>query len=201
MMKNAIFLDKDGTLIQDVPYNVDPGRIVLVSDAGETLSRLQKAGYKLIVVSNQAGIARGYFEEKALEDVKVRLQELLQWWHVHLDGFYYCPHLPSGTVATYAQECNCRKPLPGMLVQAAQEHNISLEDAWMIGDILHDVEAGNRAGCRTILINNGNETEWIPGDFRTPTFTVRSLAEAADIILAMSVRHASQQAIHSSTHP
>lgn len=199
MRQGAIFLDKDGTLIPDIPYNVDPARIELFPDAGQALFRLQTAGYHIIVVSNQSGVARGFFSERDLKAVQVQLEELLQKWHVRLDGFYYCPHLPSGTVSSYALDCDCRKPLPGMLMQAAQEQSISLEDSWMIGDILNDVEAGNRAGCRTILINNGNETEWIPGDFRTPSFIANSLMEAADIILSKSINYTRAHVVHTHT--
>lgn len=184
MSRRAVFLDKDGTLIPDIPYNVDPGRIQLYPDAGLALQQLHGAGYQLLVISNQAGVARGYFAETALPAVADRLQALLAEFQVSLSGFYYCPHHPAGTVPEYTRPCACRKPAPGLLLQAAAEHQLSLPDSWMIGDILNDVEAGNRAGCRTILLDRGHETEWLPGDFRTPSFTVRSLAEAAAVILA-----------------
>ncbi len=182
-MNKAIFLDKDGTLIHDVPYNVDPERIQLQPGAGQCLKALQQNGYKLVLISNQSGVARGYFAEKALKNVEGKIQDLLAPYNVKLDGFYYCPHHPQGTVAAYAVSCTCRKPMPGMLLKAAKELDLSLSGSWMVGDILDDVEAGNKAGCRTILINNGNETEWIHGPFRQPTQRVRSITEIADIIL------------------
>lgn len=181
-MNKAVFLDKDGTLIVDVPYNVDPTRIALYPDAGPALRQLRQAGYRLIVISNQAGVARGYFPEAALEGVFDTLRHQLHPFGVVLDGFYYCPHHPESSVADYHQECSCRKPLPGMLHQAAIDHDIDLSESWMVGDILNDVEAGNRAGCRTLLIDRGNETEWLAGPFRTPTATVMSLLEAANYI-------------------
>jgi D,D-heptose 1,7-bisphosphate phosphatase len=182
-MNKAIFLDKDGTLIVDVPYNVDPARIELYFDIGPALQRLQTAGYKLIVISNQAGVARGYFVEDALDGVIAALRNQLSAFGVMLDGFYYCPHHPDGSVTTYAIDCDCRKPQPGLIQRAARDHNIDLSQSWMVGDILNDVEAGNRAGCRTLLIDRGNETEWLTGPFRTPTATVSSLVEMADYIL------------------
>jgi histidinol phosphatase-like enzyme len=103
---------------------------------------------------------------------------------VALDGFYYCPHHPRGALARYACECSCRKPQPGMLMRAAREHGIDLPASWMIGDILHDVEAGNRAGCRSLLIDNGNETEWQRGPGRTPTAIAADLFAAATLIAA-----------------
>jgi D,D-heptose 1,7-bisphosphate phosphatase len=178
----AIFLDKDGTLVDDLPYNVEPGRITLCSGAGAALRLLARLDYRLFVVTNQAGIAFGRFDESAMETVQDRMQELLQREQVMLDGFYYCPHHPEGSVAAYACDCHCRKPMPGLLLQAAREHGIDLRSSWMIGDILHDVEAGNRAGCRTVLIDNGNETEWRLGPRRIPTRMAPDLYAAAVLI-------------------
>ena len=87
---------------------------------------------------------------------------------------YYCPHYPDGKIQKYKIECDCRKPKPGLILQAAREHDIDLSNSWMIGDILNDVEAGNRAGCKTILLDNGNETEWIWNEIRTPAFIVNN---------------------------
>jgi len=179
----AIFLDKDGTLIPDIPYNADPERITLQADSVEGLKLLYDQGYKLIIVSNQSGIAHGYFTEEAMIPVKEKLKELLNRHQMELNGFYYCPHYAEGGIDEYAVECSCRKPWPGMLLHAAGVHHIDLNASWMIGDILNDVEAGNRAGCRTILINNGNETEWLTGEYRTPTFICASINEAAQYIL------------------
>lgn len=183
-MNKAIFLDKDGTLIVDVPYNVDPARIQLYPDAGPALHRLQISGFKLIVISNQSGVARGYFAEDALDGVITALHHQLTAFGVKLDGFYYCPHHPDGSAAAYAIDCDCRKPQPGLIQRAAREHDIDLSQSWMVGDILNDVEAGNRAGCRTLLIDRGNETEWLTGPFRTPTATVTSLEKMAEYILS-----------------
>ena len=175
----AIFLDKDGTLIEDLPYNVDPQRMVLAEGAGVGLRILARLGYRLLAVSNQSGVARGYFNEAALPAVQHRLTELLEHEQVRLTAFYYCPHHPDGTVQSYSIECECRKPLPGMLLRAAAEHAIDLAASWMIGDILHDIEAGKRAGCRTILIANGNETDWHMSAQRMPDFIVPDLHAAA----------------------
>ena len=111
-----------------------------------------------------------------------RLADLLFRENLSLDGFYYCPHHPLGTVGSYATVCTCRKPSPGMLIKAAHDHDINLRESWMIGDILHDVEAGNRAGCRTLLIDNGNETEWRLGPRRGPTRMAPDLYAAAVLI-------------------
>ena len=179
-MVPAVFLGKDGTLIPDIPYNVDPDKITLSEGAEIALRSLHTFGYKLIIISNQSGVARGYFPEIALAGVEQRLQELLG--EIPLTGFYYCPHHPSGSVIDYAIACDCRKPKSGLLLKAAQVHQIDLSRSWMIGDILNDIEAGHSAGCKTILIDNGNETEWIMSPQRSPDYTVSNLIEAANII-------------------
>jgi D,D-heptose 1,7-bisphosphate phosphatase len=178
----AIFLDKDGTLVNDVPYNVNPDLIQLTWLAGPALQLFQQMGYALFVVSNQAGIAKGFFTEASMEPVRHRLSELLAQYGVKLNGFYYCPHSPDGMVNRYSISCTCRKPMPGMLHRAAHEHALDLSRSWMIGDILHDVEAGRRAGCQTVLIDNGNETEWETGPQRTPHLTAPNLYAAARLI-------------------
>lgn len=182
-MNKAVFLDKDGTLIRNVPYNVDPALISLEPYAVQALLALQEQGYLLFVVSNQPGIAFGYFSEADIHAAYLHIYKQLRKQGVTLHGFYYCPHHPEGKQWPYAITCKCRKPLPGMLLRAAAEHGISLSASWMIGDILHDVEAGNRAGCRTILLDNGNETEWDLHDIRQPTYTAHNLSEAADFIV------------------
>lgn len=180
-MTPAVFLDKDGTLVEDVPYNVDPDRIVLTPGARDAAVALSAAGYLLVVVTNQSGVARGLFGEDALSPVEHRLGELLG---VSLAGFYACPHHPGGSVPAFAIDCTCRKPQPGMLRRAARDLNIDLAASWMVGDILNDVEAGRAAGCRTILIDNNNETEWIEGPLRTPHLWASGMAEAAHAIIA-----------------
>lgn len=185
MTKRAVFLDKDGTLIEDVPYNVDPEQIQLTVGAS-TLRQLHDEGYLLIVISNQSGVARGYFPEAALAAVEKRSRDLLAEFGVPLTDFYYCPHHPEGTVAEFAIACNCRKPEPGLLLQAAQDYSIDLSRSWFIGDILNDVEAGQRAGCKTILLDNGNETEWIFSRYRVPHYRVTNLTDATNIILSVN---------------
>lgn len=182
-MSTTVFLDKDGTLLEDVPYNVDPERIRLAPSADRALRILAEHDCDVVVVSNQSGVARGLFRESALEAVREHISSLCAGLHVHLAGFYYCPHLPDGDVPEYAIECDCRKPADGMLRRAAEDLGLSLEDAWMVGDILDDIEAGNHAGCRTVLIDNGNETEWRLPARRWPSVVVRDLESAARVIV------------------
>lgn len=178
MNRAAVFLDKDGTLVEDVPYNADPARIRLAPDAGPALGRLLRDGFRLFVVSNQPGVALGYFPAAALARLSRRIEHLAGRKGVLLHGFYYCPHAPAPGTAG----CGCRKPAPGLLLQAAVQHGIDLASSWMIGDILDDVEAGHRAGCRSILLDNGNETEWDLSPARRPDAVAKTLTGAAAII-------------------
>jgi D-glycero-D-manno-heptose 1,7-bisphosphate phosphatase len=175
MSAKAVFLDKDGTLVEDVPYNVDPDRMRLMRGA-ESLTQLQACGFALYVVSNQPGVALGKFPESSLSAVERRLRELLGTFGVSFRTFLYCPHAPQAA-------CACRKPADGLLRRAALENGLALEASWMVGDILDDVEAGRRAGCRTALILNGNETEWRQGEARVPHVVAADLADAAALIL------------------
>ncbi|MGE5170165.1 MAG: D-glycero-alpha-D-manno-heptose-1,7-bisphosphate 7-phosphatase [Rudaea sp.] len=179
----AIFLDKDGTLIHDVPYNVDPGRIALLPGVGGALRRLQDGGYRLFVVSNQPGVALGRFPRGALRYVEARMDELLAPFGVVISGYAWCTHLPAGVRSASAVACTCRKPRPGLLLDIAATHGVALDRSWMIGDILDDVEAGMRAGCRTILVDRGNETRWRAGRMRTPHAIVYQFADAASLVL------------------
>jgi histidinol-phosphate phosphatase family protein len=182
-MTRAIFLDKDGTLVEDVPYNVDCARIRLRPTVVEGLRLLRDACYRLIVVSNQSGVARGFFPEAALAPVTRHLTGLLADTGVSLDAFYYCPHHPEGAVPAYAVPCACRKPAPGLLRRAAAEGAIDLSASWMVGDQPADVEAGRRAGCRTVLIHDDpNALERMPVECRPDAIAV-GLREAAGMIL------------------
>jgi histidinol-phosphate phosphatase family protein len=180
----AVFLDKDGTLVENVPYNADPARIRLAPGAPDALGLLHGAGYQLLVVTNQAGVARGLFPESALAPVAARLRALLGEAGVPLRGFLYCPHHPDGVVGPYRLRCACRKPAPGLLLRASAAHGLDLAASWMVGDILDDVEAGRRAACRTVLVDAGGETEWRAGPDRRPDHVVGSLLEAARRIVA-----------------
>lgn len=145
-MKNkAIFLDRDGTINVDGPYLSDPEKFQMYPGVGEGVRRLKDAGFKIIVITNQSGIARGYFGEDDLAAVHKRMEEEFARFGVTLDGIYYCPHHPD-------EGCNCRKPEPGLLLKAIADHDIDPAASYMIGDKELDVAAGRRTGARTILI-------------------------------------------------
>jgi D,D-heptose 1,7-bisphosphate phosphatase len=153
MSNKAIFLDRDETLIEDPGYINNPEQVKLLDGVAEALIELKALGYKLIVATNQSAVARGIVTEKVLGEIHDRIRQLLSRKNAFLDGIYYCPYHPDGVVPKYRKESDCRKPNPGMLQQAAAEMDIDLSQSWSLGNSLRDVEAGRRAGCRTILID------------------------------------------------
>lgn len=180
----ALFLDRDGTLVHPGHYPSRPEDLHLYDGIGLELRVLQEAGFRLVMITNQAGIARGYFTEADLQRMHAYLTSELARSGVHLDGIYYCPHHIEGVIPELAIRCNCRKPRPGMLLQAAADLNIDLQNSWFVGDILDDIEAGNRAGCRTILVDLG--TEQAPTQpLRRPSFVARDTLHALRIIAAI----------------
>lgn len=176
----AVFLDKDGTLIEDVPYNVDPDLVVFTPHALAALLMLTRAGYALVVVTNQSGLASGRFSTDEFFALRHALtRRLREEGGIELAGFQFCPHAPD---AGGDPICLCRKPAPGMLEQAAVAGGFDLSRSWMIGDILDDIEAGRRAGCRTVLLDVGNETVWRMSSLRVPDYRCPDLLGAARVI-------------------
>ncbi|HYX51361.1 MAG TPA: HAD family hydrolase [Ktedonobacteraceae bacterium] len=158
MKQRAVFLDRDGTLVHPRHYPSSPGDLHLYSNIGPGLREIQQAGFMLVVITNQSGLARGYFTLDDLHCMHEYLTAELERLGVQLDAIYYCPHHPEGVIPELSIRCNCRKPQPGMLLQAALDLDLDLRQCWFVGDILDDVEAGNRAGCHTILVDLGTET-------------------------------------------
>lgn len=178
-VKRAIFLDRDGTINVEKNYLIDPAELVLFPGVGEALRRGSEAGYLLVVVTNQSGVARGYFTTSEIDALHDHLQQELRPYGVQIDAFYHCPHHPEHG----GGRCRCRKGAPGMLLQAAQEHQIDLSASWMIGDKRSDIEAGSNAGCRTILVRTGygeQEGQGLP----PATLIADSLTEAVELILS-----------------
>lgn len=182
-VNRAVFIDKDGTLLRDDPFNVDPSRIEFYPEVVESLKLMTLHGFLAFIVSNQSGVAKGYFSESDLKELASTLRGIFREQGIELSGFYYCPHDPEGIVDVYTVNCRCRKPNPGLILEAARDFNIELGESWMIGDILNDVEAGNRAGCRSILVDRKNETEWLINAWRKPDFVARNLFDAAERIV------------------
>jgi len=177
LVKSAVFVDRDDTLIADVGYCKDPDRVQLLPGVVEGLQRLSRAGMAIIVVTNQSGLGRGVFTEDDLSAVHARLRSELEASGVGLRAIYYCPHLPE-------DNCSCRKPRPGLLLKAASEMDLNLKTCFMIGDRELDLLAGRSAGTRTILVSK--EVQERADVERIADFVVKNLVEAASVILNQS---------------
>lgn len=153
-MRRAVFLDRDGTINVEKDYLYQAKDFEFIPGAPEAIRLLNQAGILVIIVTNQSGVARGYYSEDDVENLHRHIVSELEQYGAHVDAWFFCPHHPSGR-GSYALQCNCRKPLPGMLEEAAKLYEINLEDSTMIGDKMTDITAGQNAGCRTILVNTG----------------------------------------------
>lgn len=153
--KRAVFLDRDGTINVEKEYLYRIEELSLIDGVPEAIGRLKSAGFTVIVVTNQSGIGRGYYDESALCALHAHLDRELVRFGTAVDAYYFCPHHPEHGIGTYRRECSCRKPLPGMLHQAAEDFDIDLAASYIVGDKLVDVEAGIRAGCRPFLVRTG----------------------------------------------
>jgi len=185
MSRPAIFLDRDGTLIENGEYLADPDGVRLFDDAASAVRTLSKKGYLVVLASNQSGVARGKLTEAQLAKVHARMEQLLSADGARLDAAYYCPYLdgPEATVDRFRKNSELRKPNPGMLLQAAKEMKIDLSRSWMIGDSPADVGAGQAAGCKTILVRRSGGA---PADGVAPTHRAATLEEAVRIVEAQS---------------
>ncbi len=153
-LKRAVFVDRDGTINMEKDYLYRVEDFEFIPGAPQALRLLNEAGFLVVVVTNQSGVARGYFTEEDVDTLHRHIAAELTKTGARVDAWYYCPHHPSGR-GSYSLSCRCRKPLPGMLMEAAHHHHIDLASSFMIGDKLADVEAGIAAGCRTILVRTG----------------------------------------------
>src|SRR5882724_10476415 len=172
----AVFLDRDGTIMEDSNYVGDVARVVLIPSAAPALRRLQDAGYKLFIVTNQSGVGRGYFTREDVESIHAHLDEHFGKAGVRLDRYYVCPHHPE-------ENCDCRKPKPKFLLEAAREYGLDLSRCFMIGDRASDIQAGLNAGTKTILVLTGGGRETLAKHEVNPDYAVGDIGEAAALIL------------------
>jgi D-glycero-D-manno-heptose 1,7-bisphosphate phosphatase len=154
-LRPAIFLDRDGVIIEDTHYLASPDQVRLVPGSADAIAALNRAGWVVVVITNQSGVARGLFAPADVDAVHTHLSDLLAGYGARIEGFYYCPHYPSADVPAYRVDCACRKPKPGMLLRAADDLGLDLEQSWMVGDRESDLEAGAAAGTRTVLVRTG----------------------------------------------
>ena len=183
----AAFLDRDGTINVEVGYLSKPDDLELIPGAARAVARLNDAGYIVVVVTNQAGVARGYFTEEDVRLVNQRMIEVLGPWGARIDGIYYCPHHPDFGDETYRKDCDCRKPNTGMVTQAAQEFDIDLSRSYVVGDHMGDVLLGINAGARSIHVLTGHgdsEREKLIENSISPVYLASDLTEAVEYILS-----------------
>ena len=182
----ALFLDRDGVVVEEKDYLSDPAQLALIPGAAEAIAAVNAADIPVVVVTNQSGIARGYFSEQDLRAIHARLDEMLGERGAHIDRYFYCPHHPTEGRGKYRVACDCRKPSPGMLLRAAREMRLSLERSYLVGDKLGDLEAAARAGARAILVRTGYGAEQAKGldpKAASPIEVVADLAEAVRLCL------------------
>jgi D,D-heptose 1,7-bisphosphate phosphatase len=187
MKKNtAIFLDRDGTINEEVGYLGQPERLRIIPAAFEAVRLINKSGMKAIVISNQSGVARGFFTEENVREINKKIEVLLGEQGAFIDRFYFCPHHPTEGEEPYKKICSCRKPQPGMLYQAADELDIDLTRSYMIGDNYPDIEAAHRAGAKGVLVLTGYGRHSSGGkDHETETQDNRPDHIASDILEAV----------------
>ncbi len=161
MKRRAVFLDRDGVINEEVEYLSSPDRLKLIPGAAQAIQLLNEMGIPTIVVTNQAGVARGYFPEAQVQVIHRALSDLLAAYSAVVDRYYYCPHHPSEGKGAYRVECNCRKPKPGMLLQASEDFDLDLTRCYVVGDNVLDIEAGQQVGAQSILVLTGyGEALW-----------------------------------------
>jgi D-glycero-D-manno-heptose 1,7-bisphosphate phosphatase len=175
--RGVVFLDRDGVIVADLGYISDPGRLEMISGAASAIRALQQQ-FRVIVVTNQSGIARGMFTEDNLVAIHRALINDLATQGAIVDGFYFCPHLPGAPVTYYDRICDCRKPGPGMLIRAETDWNIDLKQSYMVGDRASDMEAAAAAGVTGIIITDNDE------DGSVATMKAKDLTEATVLIIA-----------------
>lgn len=186
MSRAALFLDRDGTVNIEAGYIRELKNLNLIPGVADVIRDFNQHQVPVILATNQAGPARGYYPESWVHALHERLISLLKVEGAHLDAIYYCPHLAEGVVPEYSFACDCRKPEPGMLLQAAQEHDIDLSRSYMIGDKATDIDVGKNAGTKTILLTSGYGQDVLDGNYQhkvQPDHVFASLAQAHEAVL------------------
>lgn len=183
-MNRAVFLDRDGVITQEPPYYAHrPDQLTVIPRAGDAIRLLNEHGFRVVIVSNQSGIGRGYYREEDAESFNRALGEELTKCCAHIDAIYMCPHYPEGAIEKYRIVCDCRKPEPGLLLRARNDLKIDVSRSFMIGDKLSDIEAGKRAGCQTILVRTGQGEEQLKSNSIECSYVAVDLYDASEYIL------------------
>ncbi|MFC1943187.1 D-glycero-beta-D-manno-heptose 1,7-bisphosphate 7-phosphatase [Chloroflexota bacterium] len=187
MVSRAVFLDRDGVITQEPPhYAHELSQLDLISNSSDAIRLLNNNGFMVVVVSNQAGIARGYYREEDAILFNQAMRERLAKEGAYINAIYYCPHHPEATVERYRVDCDCRKPKPGMLIKAHKELDIDLKRSFIVGDKLSDIETGERAGCKTILVKTGYGAEELKRNHIDCYYIADNIYDAVEHILGLS---------------
>ncbi len=188
MSRPAVFLDRDGTIIDDVGFLGSVDAMTVLPWSAGAIRMLNEAGYPVVVVTNQSGVGRGLFDEARVKAIHEALDRTLGEQNARVDAYYYCPHHPRAADVRYRVSCECRKPAPGLLRQAASDLDLDLARSWMVGDWWRDVEAGVAAGARAILVRTGHHETHRPAPPAPPPVDaiLDNLMEAVDWILRSS---------------
>jgi len=185
-MNKAVFLDRDGVITKEPPYYAHKiDQLELIPKSAEAISLLNESGFKVIVVSNQSGVARGYYQEKDIEIYNMAMKKKLEEKNAYINAIYYCPHYPEATIKEYRIDCDCRKPKPGMLKRAKKDLDLDLKCSFLIGDKISDIDAGYRAGCKTILVLTGQGNDELKNNLKMkikPNYISKDLYTATQII-------------------
>ena len=184
-MRRAVFLDRDGTIVEEAGYLDRLERLVFFPFSVDAVRVLNRAGFAVVVITNQAGIARGIVKESFVAEAHQHIADTMAAGGARVDGFYYCPHYPDGVVERYRKACDCRKPEPGLLRVAAEELRLDLARSFVVGDRWHDLEAGQRVGARTLLVRTGygRTEEAAPKAHVQPSAIVDNVIDAVSWIL------------------
>ena len=169
-MNKAVFLDRDGTINIEKNYLYRIEDFEFIPGVPEAIKMLNDAGYLVIVVTNQAGIARGYYTEEDMHKLHRHIDEELKKYDAHIDAYYFCPHHPIYGIGEYKQECHCRKPKDGMLQKAIEEYSINVSESYIIGDKVSDVLAGNKCSITGILVRSGHS---IGDEYRNSNYLIQ----------------------------
>jgi D-glycero-D-manno-heptose 1,7-bisphosphate phosphatase len=191
MKKNAaVFLDRDGTINEEVGYLDNIDKLKLFANAAEAIRLINESGMKAVVITNQSGVAKGYFTEEFVRKVHKLIQEMLQKRGAFIDEFYYCPHHHTEGVGAYLQSCACRKPEAGMLIQASKELAIDLRHSYTVGDMLKDIQVARAVGAKGILVKTGYGIDTIEKDLTSdsskicqPSYIAEDILEAVKWIM------------------
>ena len=183
-MNRAVFLDRDGVITYDPPHYAHKlSQLKLISRSADAIRLLNENGFVVIVVSNQAGIAYGYYQEEDALLFNQAMKEKLEKDGAYIDSIYYCPHHPEAKIERYRIDCNCRKPKPGMLKRAEKELDVDLKHSFLVGDKLSDIEAGKRAGCKTIMVRTGHGVDELKNKEIKYNYVANDLYGAVEHIL------------------